>query len=129
MQHDHVLKMLNSYQLTPSQGWGRGCMRQNICYHVAAFLICFNLICNKTNSTNLYPLRKGYLRETCKSQNINPIYLTLSSPSVSFRSQQTPVKYVLVLSLIKKIYLHLHNFNILTFKNQAQRSRVCVNCM
>ena len=29
---------------------------------------------------------KGYLRETCKSQIINPIYLTLSSPSVSFRS-------------------------------------------
>ena len=29
---------------------------------------------------------KGYLRETCKSQNINPIYLTLNSPSVSFRS-------------------------------------------
>ena len=30
---------------------------------------------NKTNSTNLYPPTKGYLRETCKSQNINPIYL------------------------------------------------------
>ena len=29
---------------------------------------------------------KGYLRETCKSQNINPIYLTLSSPTVSFKS-------------------------------------------
>ena len=41
---------------------------------------------NKTNSTNLYPLTKDYLRETCKSQNINPIYLTLSSTSVSFRS-------------------------------------------
>ena len=41
---------------------------------------------NKTNSTNLYPPTKGYLRETCKSQNINPIYLSLSSPSVSFRS-------------------------------------------
>ena len=35
---------------------------------------------------NLYPPTKGYLRETCKSQNINPIYLTLSSPTVSFRS-------------------------------------------
>ena len=46
----------------------------------------FGLIRNKTNSTNLYPPTKGYLRETCKSQNINPIYLTLSSPSVSFRS-------------------------------------------
>ena len=41
---------------------------------------------NKTNSTNLYPPTKGYLRETCKSQIITPIYLTLSSPSVSFRS-------------------------------------------
>ena len=25
---------------------------------------------NKTNSMNLYPPTKGYLRETCKSQNI-----------------------------------------------------------
>ena len=41
---------------------------------------------NKANSTNLYPPTKGYLRDTCKSQNINPIYLTLSSPTVSFRS-------------------------------------------
>ena len=41
---------------------------------------------NKANLTNLYPPTKGYLRETCKSQNINPIYLTLSSPTVSFRS-------------------------------------------
>ena len=43
-------------------------------------------ISNKANSTNLYPPMKGYLRETYKSQNINPIYLTLSSPTVSFRS-------------------------------------------
>ena len=41
---------------------------------------------NKANSTNLYPPTKDYLRETGKSQNINPIYLTLSSPTVSFRS-------------------------------------------
>ena len=41
---------------------------------------------NKANLTNLCPPTKGYLRETCKSQNINPIYLTLSSPTVSFRS-------------------------------------------
>ena len=34
---------------------------------------------NKTNSTNLYPPTKCYLREICKSKNINPIYLTLSS--------------------------------------------------
>ena len=32
---------------------------------------------NKANSRNLYPPTKGYLRQTCKSQNINPI---LSSP-------------------------------------------------
>ena len=43
---------------------------------------------NTTNSTNLYSPTKGSLRETCnlKSQNINPIYLTLSSSSVSFIS-------------------------------------------
>ena len=70
-----------------------------------------NFIVNKANSTNLYPPTKGYLRETCKSQNINPISLILSSPTVSFRSKQMPVKYVLVLSSIK-IYLHLHKFNI-----------------
>ena len=32
---------------------------------------------NKTNSTNLYPSTKGYLRETGKSQKVNPIYLNL----------------------------------------------------
>ena len=32
---------------------------------------------DKTNLTNLYPPTKGYLRETCKSQNINSIYLDL----------------------------------------------------
>ena len=70
---------------------------------------------NKTNSTNLYPRRRGYLRETCKSQNINAIYLTLSSFSVLFRPKQTPVKYVLVLSLIKNI-LTSAQFQYLTFK-------------
>ena len=49
--------------------------------------IKYRILClNKANSTNLYPPAKGYLRDTCKSQNINPIYLTLSSPTVSFRS-------------------------------------------
>ena len=43
-----------------------------------------SLVKNKANLTNLYPPTKSYLRETCKSQNINPIYLTLSS--ASFRS-------------------------------------------
>ena len=46
---------------------------------------------NKTNSTNLYPQTEGYLRETCKSQNINPIYLNLK---FTF-SIIMPVKYVL----------------------------------
>ena len=40
---------------------------------------------NKANSKNLYPPTKGYLRETCKSENKNPIYLTLNSPTLSFR--------------------------------------------
>ena len=60
-----------------------------------------NIKINKTNSSNLYPPTKGYLRETCKSQNINLIYQKFTW--VSFRSDQTPVKYVLVLGLIKEI--------------------------
>ena len=79
---------------------------------------------NMTNSTNLYTPTKCYLRETCKSQNINPIYLTLSSPSVSFRSLQMPVKYVLVLSLTK-VYLHLHNFNIWPLNLTPEVKGVC----
>ena len=48
MQHDHVLKKLHYDPLaltTGSSGWVGVC-RQNICYHVAAFVIPFNLICN-----------------------------------------------------------------------------------
>ena len=61
MQHDHVLKKLNYDLLTPSPGsgggggggggGGRGCRAvygQNICYHSAAFVILFYLICNLT---------------------------------------------------------------------------------
>ena len=33
----------------------------------------FPIRTNKTNSSNLYPSTKNYFRETCKSQNINPI--------------------------------------------------------
>ena len=73
---------------------------------------------NKTNLTNLYPPTKGYLRETCKSRNINPIYLTLSSLSVSFRS------YVLVLVLIKSI-LTSAQFQYLTFKPNPKVKGVC----
>ena len=47
MQHDHVLKKLNFDLLTPTPGVGVVC-RQNICNHVAAFVILFNLICNMT---------------------------------------------------------------------------------
>ena len=41
MQYDFVLKMLNLDLLTPSPTWGggRGIFGQNICYHVAPFVI------------------------------------------------------------------------------------------
>ena len=51
MQHEHVLKQSNIDPLTPrfmkfgAGGGGRVC-GQNIYYHVAAFVILFNLICN-----------------------------------------------------------------------------------
>ena len=80
---------------------------------------------NKTNSSNSYPPTKGYFRETCKSQNIKPIYLNpISSPWVSFRSYQMPVKYVLVLSLIKR---YICTISISDLSTKPQRSRVCVN--
>ena len=48
MQHDHVLKKLNFDLLTQSvRLWG--VYGQNICYHVAAFVTLFNLICTMTN--------------------------------------------------------------------------------
>ena len=49
MQQEHVLKKLNFDLLTPSGGSGAGDREicgQNICYHVTAFVIPFNLICN-----------------------------------------------------------------------------------
>ena len=55
---------------------------------------------NKTNSTNLYPPTKGYLRETCKSKNINPI--TFSIIQIITNACQV----CLVLSLIKKKYTY-----------------------
>ena len=70
---------------------------------------------NKANSTNLYPPTKGYMRETCKSQNINPIYL------LQYHSDN---KYVLVLSSIKKI-LTSAQFQYLTFKPNL-RGQDCV---
>ena len=45
MQHGHVLKKLNFDLLTPSQGLG-WVLRAKYCYHVARFVIRFNLICN-----------------------------------------------------------------------------------
>ena len=50
MQCDNVLKKFNSSLLTPTlgSGGGGGVCRQNICYHVAAFVILFNLICSMT---------------------------------------------------------------------------------
>ena len=52
MQHDHVLKKLNFDLLTPTPGSGGwvGVCEQNICYHAAAFVIPFNLICNMSGS-------------------------------------------------------------------------------
>ena len=41
------------------------------------WLISVDCKINETNLMNSYPPTKGYLRETCKSQNINPIYLNL----------------------------------------------------
>ena len=56
MQHVDVLKKLNFDLLTPSPGWGgggcRGVCWQNNCYHVAGFVILFNLICNMTKKLN-----------------------------------------------------------------------------
>ena len=55
MQHDHVLKRLNFDLLIPSPGLGGGggggVLRAKYllpCYHVAACVISFNLICNMT---------------------------------------------------------------------------------
>ena len=57
MQKDHVLKKMNFDLPTPSPGseffffffffgGGGGVCGQRICYHVAAFVILFNLISN-----------------------------------------------------------------------------------
>ena len=51
IQHEYVLKKLNFYLLTQSlrsRGAGKGVCSQNICYHAAALVIPFNLICNMT---------------------------------------------------------------------------------
>ena len=46
MQHGHVLKKLNFDLLTPKAG--EGGLRGNSSYHVAAFVIPINFICNMT---------------------------------------------------------------------------------
>ena len=43
MQHGHVQKKLN---VLDPEGHGWDVNGQNFCYHVAAFVIPFNLICN-----------------------------------------------------------------------------------
>ena len=56
MQRDHVLKKLTFEPPPPPPPQGRGgwwgsgmwVCRQNICYHVAVFVILFDLICNIT---------------------------------------------------------------------------------
>ena len=77
----------------------------------------------KTNSTNLYPLTKGYLRETCKSQNINPIYLLKFTFSV-IQIITNACQVYLGLSLIKSI-LTFAQFQYLTFK-PSPRGQVCM---
>ena len=48
VQSDHVLEKLNFDLLTPGSGDRdeQGSAGQNICYHVAAFMFSFNVICN-----------------------------------------------------------------------------------
>ena len=53
MQHDHVLKKLNFDLLAPRvgvgvRGGGVGSAGKLFYYHVAAFMIPFNLICTVT---------------------------------------------------------------------------------
>ena len=58
MQHYHVLKKMNFDLLTPKVG-GRGWIcGQHICYHVVAFMIPFNLICNMTKLSDIIVLEK-----------------------------------------------------------------------
>ena len=48
MQHNHVLKKVEFWPIDPITRVeeGGGFYRQNVCYHVAAFVILFYLICN-----------------------------------------------------------------------------------
>ena len=55
-------------------------------YIFLVFQVTLEALDNKTNSSNLYPPTKGYFRETCKSQNINPTYL---NPKFTFDIIQT----------------------------------------
>ena len=50
MQHDYmyVLKKFNIDLLTPGGGDGKWVCGHNIGYHIAAFVILSNLICNMT---------------------------------------------------------------------------------
>ena len=48
------------------------------------------ILFNKTKSSNLYPLTKGCVKEICKSQNINPIYI---DPKFTFDIIQIITKF------------------------------------
>ena len=85
--------------------------------------VCFHD--KQDNSTNLYPPTKGYLRETCKSQNINPIYLKLKFTFGIIQIITNDCQVCLVLSLIKNTYIY--TISISDLSTQPQRSRVCVN--
>ena len=82
MQHDHVLKKLNFELWNPLQGreWvgGKGVRvcGQNICYHVAAFVIPFNLICNMTISFSFIK-KSGEILDKIKARDFNATSLSM----------------------------------------------------
>ena len=82
-----------------------------------------NLKSNKANSFNLYPKTKGYLRETCKSQNMNFI-----SPTTNFNFDiiQIIIKSLLTILVSSSIKIGLCvQFQYLTFQPDKE-SGVCV---
>ena len=67
MKHDHVLKKLNFDLLTPyPRVLGEGVCVQNICDHHAAFMISFNLICNKEISVSEHAFSSVICRDDAR---------------------------------------------------------------
>ena len=75
----------------------------------------FSSVWNKTNSTNFYPPAKGYLRETCKLQNKNPIYMYLN----------LKFTFGIIQIINKKNILTSTQFQYLTFQPNP-RGQACV---